>query len=30
MVAELGLNLIMQLLRHFDDVDPGQEDSQDR
>ena len=30
MVAELGSNLIMQLLRHFDDVDPGQEDSQDR
>ena len=38
MVAEPGSNLIMQLLRHLDDVetnvdpdvDPGQEDSQDR
>ena len=30
MVAEPGSNLIMQLLRHFDDVDPGQEDRQDR
>ena len=29
-VAELGSNFIMQLLRHFDDVDPGQEDSQNR
>ena len=30
MVAEHGSNLIMQLLRHFDDVDPGQDDNQDR